>query len=930
LDVEPLLQPIKENHPSRKWRNGKSQTGDASDLLGLLSATWQHSPVGLAVVSGPERIFRVVSASYCAALPYPDQEVTGRPVREVWPVEQGYNEDALICQALESDTPSQFELVEHRFPDGQTHSFSLLLIHIQWQGEAGILILASETTQADDARQLAMEIAAEANRQAEEMEAIIAAMAEPVIVFDHQGRARRANPATIQLYGIDPAGLSCHELVDLLGMRHPDGSPVRAEDLPVEQALQGRVTSGQRLLLVDNDGVERVVHVSASPLSSDGGTNSVVTVWHDMTDRENLLEQLEVEQSRLETIIENAPEAILVADEEGRLIFVNPAARRILGRDIPYGRDYQWLSNLNFCHIDGTPYDPRNLPLTCSALDGEWIFNIEMLVTRPGEPRRHVMVSSAPIVDRKGNLNGAVGVFQDITEQKQAEQELRQQAARSQLLAVLSRAFAEAGLNYDELLDTIVHQVGRVFGDFCSLHLTREDGQYHYPAAFFANNTAPLQGFLARRSEFETLSVQGIILDVLQNGQPILLENVSTDSLIQAYMPGKSLPDDVLLPPTLNAILIPLRASGRRIGILSIFRVSPGKAFTAEEQAFLQDLADRAALAIEDAHLYEKEAQRARDLQALNRATTTLLSTLDLDTMLRQVVESAMLILPNAEMAALYLSLEKTHRPELRALYGAENTERLFENLEQQIILAPQEKQPVKLDRIKVPGANELEFSAIIAPLIAPKDITGALVLVASQPERFRSSDLQLLDSYATTAAVAIQNASLYEEVQRLATTDTLTGQYNRRKFFELGELEMHRFQRFNTPLSAIMFDLDNFKEINDAYGHAAGDIVLRAVAQRGRNSIRLIDILGRYGGDEFAILLPNADICEAQEIARRICQAMTAQAISTLDGEIPVAVSLGVAQANQGTDSLSSLLARADSALYAAKENGRNRIELG
>jgi diguanylate cyclase (GGDEF)-like protein len=107
--------------------------------------------------------------------------------------------------------------------------------------------------------------------------------------------------------------------------------------------------------------------------------------------------------------------------------------------------------------------------------------------------------------------------------------------------------------------------------------------------------------------------------------------------------------------------------------------------------------------------------------------------------------------------------------------------------------------------------------------------------------------------------------------VQRLAIIDTVTEQYNRRKFFELGAFEMNRFRRYYTPLSAIMLDMDNFKQVNDTYGHAAGDQVLRAVAQRCRATIRVVDILGRYGGDEFAILLPGAELREAREIAERL-----------------------------------------------------------
>ena len=129
------------------------------------------------------------------------------------------------------------------------------------------------------------------------------------------------------------------------------------------------------------------------------------------------------------------------------MVLGNPAAERVFGRAIPNNLELEELAGLQIKDMDGIPYDPRYLPLTCSALDGELLNNIEMFVEFPDGQIRNLLASTAPIVDRNGNLNGAVGVFQDITDRKQAEEALRQQASRSQLLAGLSKAFAEAGLN---------------------------------------------------------------------------------------------------------------------------------------------------------------------------------------------------------------------------------------------------------------------------------------------------------------------------------------------------------------------------------------------------------------------------------------------------------------------------------------------------
>jgi diguanylate cyclase (GGDEF)-like protein len=205
--------------------------------------------------------------------------------------------------------------------------------------------------------------------------------------------------------------------------------------------------------------------------------------------------------------------------------------------------------------------------------------------------------------------------------------------------------------------------------------------------------------------------------------------------------------------------------------------------------------------------------------------------------------------------------------------------------------------------------------------------VIGALSLCASQPSIFFETDLQLLTSFAATATAAIHNAVLYQKTQDLASTDPLTGQLNRRAFFELGQRELERFQRFGHPLSWIMFDVDLFKEINDQYGHLAGDQVLKEIADRCCHIIRHVDIFGRYGGDEFVILLPETDQTMARDIADRIRTSIGESAIMTEAGSIMVTISMGVTQATQDTMDLGILLNKADQALYKSKRAGRNTI---
>lgn len=167
------------------------------------------------------------------------------------------------------------------------------------------------------------------------------------------------------------------------------------------------------------------------------------------------------------------------------------------------------------------------------------------------------------------------------------------------------------------------------------------------------------------------------------------------------------------------------------------------------------------------------------------------------------------------------------------------------------------------------------------------------------------------------------------ERMRVLAAEDDLTKVFNRRHFFQLAEIEWERSRRHGRPLCLLILDVDNFKAINDRFGHGAGDELLRSIAQQCRTCLRKTDILGRYGGDEFVILLCETDAGGATEIAERIRRAIEAAALEIAGNRISVSVSVGVAGLGPKPTSVEGLLAGADGALYAAKKRGRNRVEI-
>lgn len=167
----------------------------------------------------------------------------------------------------------------------------------------------------------------------------------------------------------------------------------------------------------------------------------------------------------------------------------------------------------------------------------------------------------------------------------------------------------------------------------------------------------------------------------------------------------------------------------------------------------------------------------------------------------------------------------------------------------------------------------------------------------------------------------------LTARVEALAVRDPLTGLYNRRGFYQLAEKEGQRIERFGGTLQAIMVDVDHFKRINDTYGHIAGDEVLAVTARCCEQQLRAVDLIGRWGGEEYAILLPGIDVAGAVKTAERLRDVVASTVIEGTRGAVTVTLSAGVASLDETCADLDALLSRADEAMYDAKRGGRNRV---
>jgi two-component system, cell cycle response regulator len=222
------------------------------------------------------------------------------------------------------------------------------------------------------------------------------------------------------------------------------------------------------------------------------------------------------------------------------------------------------------------------------------------------------------------------------------------------------------------------------------------------------------------------------------------------------------------------------------------------------------------------------------------------------------------------------------------------------------------------------PGAA----TALALPVHSRGSVFGVLALYGRHAEGpFTEDDLVTVRSLVSQTEAAIENTFLHEEASRLSITDALTGVWNRRHFDLRLEEELERSSRFLEPFGLLLLDVDGFKPINDVFGHPAGDFVLVELSRRLQDVTRSVDVVARFGGEEFALILPRTETEGARLVGEKIRTAVARQPFDAVGQSIPVTVSVGVATYPDGGVDARTLLAAADEALYEAKANGKNRV---
>jgi diguanylate cyclase (GGDEF)-like protein len=379
---------------------------------------------------------------------------------------------------------------------------------------------------------------------------------------------------------------------------------------------------------------------------------------------------------------------------------------------------------------------------------------------------------------------------------------------------------------------------------------------------------------------------------------------------------------------TRSELAIPLRVCDGVVGVLDC-QSDRIDHFDRETIDLLTLFSTQASIALQNAHLYSLERQRARQLEAINKIAQESTAVMELEELL---IHACSVIQQAFQVSHVALLLREEGDLVIRAHQGVltpclPSGQRISAGDEPWSEVIASHGTVVEKDLSGAPESLRLfkeTGSRMSIPLISFGQTLGVLTLHSSRLNAFRQSELQSLESVADICANAIQNAHYVERVKQLAYLDGLTGIFNRR-FFDLRIVEeLERARRYGTGMAVIIADIDQFKGLNDEFGHLLGDEVLRQVSSLFHQQLRKIDVVCRYGGEEFAILLSQVNAQQALAIAEKLRSQVETWQFPGVPRT--VTISAGVAACPDHGSSRDELVRAADNALYAAKQLGRNR----
>lgn len=650
---------------------------------------------------------------------------------------------------------------------------------------------------------------------------------------------------------------------------------------------------------------------------------------HDLTPRKRIEQALRESEARYRRLIEASPEAIFLLDAEGRFTLVNPQAVRLFKVE-----NETALLGRSWCEFATSEDAPRLTATLRAVIQEEGMLSLDYVgQTAAGER----FFAQATLLALRFPHNHEehleiMGLVRDITAFKTAQEELHYVAQEERRQRELAQALRQAALtvtaslDFNVVLEQLLEQVAQVVPyDSGSVILFRDDGKAYVAKMRGYEQFGPHVVEAVRNFVFNLEWGQNFVW-MSVNKQPLIIADVSQD------------PNWIVLDETSyirSWVGAPIVVHGETIGFFSLESTQPDF-YRPEHAEMLMIFASHAGIALENARLFAEAQRRAVEAETLREAAAAVTSALNLEQVLDLIIANLRRVVPY-DSCSVFL-LEKGY---VRLVRGAG-----FEHLEtilghrfpsgnplveeafrtgRPVVLYDAQQDP----RFQRWGGAEHIRGWIGLPLIARGQPIGYLTIDSRTPGAYTEEHARLAQAFANQAAIALENARLFEQVQQAAITDALTGLANRRHFFDLARREFARARRYGSALSLFILDVDNLKIVNDQGGHLLGDRLLQTVGHAIRRQLRQPDIAARYGGDEFIVLLPETTLEKAAHVAERIRSHLSREVLQADGKTFPISISVGVAELEATCLVLDDLIERADRALYWAKAQGKGCVGL-
>ncbi len=608
-------------------------------------------------------------------------------------------------------------------------------------------------------------------------------------------------------------------------------------------------------------------------------------------------------------LIESMSDSLLVLDDQNRIVDINPAFEQLIGVSVK--------------SAIGQP--ARDFFATWPGLVSKYIdaLDTQAEICLSEEPPRYVDLRISPIYGRSKRFTGRLIVLRDITEHKLTQEALARKAR--EMAALLGTSLDINALpDLSSLLYAIIEKATGLLGiTMGGLYLVRPDGQ-SLELVIGYNLGKDYSGTILRFGE-------GLSGQVAQTGEAMMVADY------RQWEHRAAIYNDISIK---RVLAVPLRIKGKVIGVINITDDQTTGSFTQEDIQLVSLFADQAALAIENARLLEESNRQAEKLGIINRFSLAITSALNMDQVLKTLHEQCQQVAPcDVFYVALYDEASSLIHVPLFHENGQyqEGPSRDIHDHPGTIGAVIQARRTIYLDdsihmdthpyKQKTAKLRRPTRSYVGIPLTLRERVIGVMSIQSYQPKAYSEDDIHILELIALQAAIAIENARLYAEEQRLAIIDELTGIYNYRGLMALGVREIDRARRFGRNLSILFFDVDGFRNFNNKYSHTIGNLVLQAIAQQCRANTRSVDLISRFGGDEFVILLPEANLETTKKAAERLQMGIASTKVPFEFGELSVTISIGVAQLSDAIPDLGALIERANQAEHLAKEKGNGRL---